>query len=118
MANINNFANEITRILRDYTEEVEQVMEEARDKIAKDTVKTLKATSPEKTGDYKKGWRVKTEGTKKIIHNKEYQLTHLLEHGHAKVGGGRVAARVHIRPAEEKAINDYIEATENLIRGR
>ena len=117
MANINNFANEITKILRDYTEDVEQGMEEARDKIAKDTVKTLKQTSPENTGKYKKSWKVKTDGTKKIIHN-TVPITHLLEHGHAKVGGGRVAPRVHIRPAEEKAIKEYIEATENLIRGR
>lgn len=114
---LNNISNEISKILSEYSEEIEEGMIKARDKVAKESAKTLRATSPEKTGSYKQGWRVKTEGNKKIIHNKtDYQLTHLLEHGHAKVGGGRVAARVHIKPVEEKAIKDYIEATEKLIR--
>ena len=33
-----------------------------------------------------------------------------------KVNGGRVAARVHIRPAEEEAINEYIKEVEKVIK--
>lgn len=117
MAKINNLADEITRVLREYTEDIEEGMKEARDTIAKESVKKLKANSPKLTGDYRKGWRVKTEGTKKIIHNKtDYQLTHLLEHGHANRDGSRTAPRVHIKPVEEEAIKEYIETTERLIK--
>lgn len=115
--NIKGINNEIAKILREYSDEIEVGMLQARDGISKETAKNLKKTSPNKTGDYRKGWRVSDINGKKIIHNKtEYRLTHLLENGHAKVGGGRVAPRVHIRPAEEKAIKEYIEATENLIK--
>ena len=63
-------------------------------------MRQLKATSPKRTGKYAKSWTKKKRGRKIIVHNKEYQLTQLLEKGHAKRGGGRVAARVHIAPVE------------------
>jgi hypothetical protein len=53
-----------------------------------------------------------------IIHNKtDYRKTHLLEHGHAKKNGGRVAAQIHIGPAEDRAIVDFIDRVERAIRG-
>ena len=98
MTRIRGINNEITRALQQYSSEVE-------------AVKTLKSTSPSETGSYKKGWRVKQVGTAKVVHNAtDYQLTHLLEHGHAKKNGGRVAPRVHIKPVEEKAIEDFERA--------
>jgi RNA 3'-terminal phosphate cyclase len=44
-------------------------------------------------------------------------LTHLLEHGHAKRGGGRVAARPHIAAAEQAGIQMYEDELKRKIEG-
>jgi len=46
-----------------------------------------------------------------------YQIAHLLEHGHAKRGGGRVAARPHIAAAEEKGIRDLEDRIKEGLSG-
>lgn len=117
MAKIDDLSKEIAKALMEYSTEVEKGLEEAKGTIAKETVKELKDTSPRKTGKYAKGWRVKNKGTAKIIHNAtRYQLCHLLEYGFPKRKGGRVAARVHIKPAEERAIKKFTNTVESLIK--
>lgn len=117
MANINNLANEIARELQRYANAVEDDLEVAKLQTSDELVADLKETSPKRTGKYKKSWTKIKEGNRYIIHNsKHYRLTHLLEKGHAKVGGGRVPARVHIRPAEEKAIDQYVQKVERAIQ--
>lgn len=115
---IKGISKQFARILSEYTDEVEELINQSKTTVSKETVKQLKSTSPKDTGGYAKGWRVTDVRGKKVIHNKtDYQLTHLLEYGHAKVGGGRVPAKVHIRPAEEKAINEFVEKVEKGLRG-
>jgi hypothetical protein len=117
---INNLGNEIQRYLQQFAQGVRNEIEVASREEAQALVKDLKASSPKKSGSYRKGWRIKKaagRGVKYIVHNKtDYQLTHLLEHGHAKRGGGRVESKVHIAPAEEKAVRAFLDRVEGAIR--
>ncbi|PGZ44828.1 hypothetical protein COE56_28830 [Bacillus anthracis] len=122
MFNMNDFASELARELQRYANVVEEDMEAAKEKVANDLVEELKRKSPKSKRTsgkkYAKGWRKKKEGNGFIVHNAlKPQLTHLLEKGHAKAtGGGRVPGKVHIAPAEEKAINQFTELVERAIR--
>ncbi len=125
MANIkiDQLAAEIAKELSKYSQEVVEKVNISGEKVGKAAVKQLRQTSPKKTGKYAKSWTMSTEKAigqphKRIIHAKapHYRLTHLLEHGHAKVGGGRVEGRPHIRPAEEEVIREFTREVEEAIK--
>lgn len=111
---IDNMDAAIMEILNDYEEFTVHTVREVTQKIAQRSVKTLKSSSRGSfggTGKYAKGWTMTSEGgrydTTVTIHNSTPGLPHLLEHGHAKRGGGRTPGRVHIAPVENKLINDF-----------
>jgi len=125
MANINidQLAAEIAKGLAEYSQDVVEKVNVSSEKVGKAAVKKLKQTSPKKTGKYAKSWTMSTEKAigqpdLRIIHVKapHYRLAHLLEYGHAKVGGGRVEGRPHIRPAEEMVIQEFVAEVEEAIR--
>ena len=125
MANISidQLAKEIAQGLADYSQEVVEKVNVSSEKVGKAAVKRLKETSPKDKGKYAKSWTMKTEPEVgqpdlRIIHAKapHYRLTHLLEHGHAKVGGGRVEGKPHIRPAEEMVIQEFMSEVEEAIK--
>ncbi|MGI5949729.1 HK97 gp10 family phage protein [Peptoniphilus sp.] len=103
---------EIEKALEEQIEVANEVLESAAQKVADDAVKELKSSSPKKTGKYAGGWgkeesKMATRSRSYTIYNKKYaNLTHLLEFGHAKVNGGRVAAKPHIAAVEQKAMKD------------
>lgn len=112
----------IVRAVKDYTEDVEDAIKDEIDDTAKAVQQELRATSPEDKGDYKKGWRIKradtSTSTRRIIHNAtDYQLVHLLEKGHAKRGGGRVAAKPHVGPAVDRHIPKMERNIERIVKG-
>lgn len=128
---LDRFQSEIEAALNEYGIGVQKIVSEAAEEAAKQTVKQLRATSPvnrfhsKGRGRYAKGWTMKNEGTTTapafIIHNKtDYQLTHLLEHGHPRYNGGRsmgwAEAYPHIADAEQFAIDYFTTKVEEGLK--
>jgi len=121
---VSDFGGAISAALRDYTVEVQQKIAKAVDDTAKETRDILKTTSPVATPDvhgYAKGWKVrynfKDNRANAIIHAGEnYRLVHLLEKGHAKRGGGRVAGIPHVSLAEGWAVQQLMNRIEDAVR--
>lgn len=118
---------DINDILAGYGDDIQTLIQDEAEKIAKDGVKILKETSPKNKrntasrGRYARGWRVKKESRRGevhcIIHNAtDYQLTHLLEKPHLKRNGGYTKPIVHIKPVEERCVAEYIKNVEKGIR--
>ena len=117
---IDDLADEIMEGLMEYADLATDTVKKAVKKAGNTVKKEIQANAPTDTGKYKKSFKVtkskETANTLEVtVHSKNrYQLTHLLEKGHAKRGGGRVRAIPHIAPAEEKGI---CELTEEIERG-
>lgn len=112
MANTNSVAIQMEKILEQYSKEVKDVTDKSIEKVSKESVQKLKNTSPKRTGKYARSWtKKKVKGRNGIdevtVHNKKYQLTHLLENGHivrnSKGTYGRTNGIKHIKPVEEWA---------------
>lgn len=112
---IEKLGDAIKEILDEYREEVETNSEDAVKKVTKAGVSALKATSRSTfggKGKYASGWTSKVYPgritTEAVIYNATTPgLPHLLEFGHAKRGGGRVAGRSHIAPIEQKIAQEF-----------
>lgn len=110
---IGGLAEAVLDAMKEYATAVSEDIKKAASKSADGCVKELRSASPKLTGDYRKGWKKEktfenAASVRYTVHNAtDYQLTHLLEKGHAKRGGGRVAAIPHIEPAEQNAIDEF-----------
>ena len=116
--NINTAGAAIAEALAEYDQEIADATKRITDQVAKEAVDALKKSSPKLTGSYRKGWRKKQSYADKrtkrntVYNETDYQLTHLLEHGHASRNGGRVRAIQHIAPVEQAAIEALQERIE------
>lgn len=111
----------INKLLEEYTLEITESIKVIADDVAKDAVKELKGTSPDRKGNYAKSWsktkRVGKQSVSVVVYNKDhYRLTHLLEHGHATRNGGRTRAFPHIKKVEEMVHQRFVDDVEDTIK--
>ena len=120
---IDQMADAIMQGLNEYAELATEDMKKAVKAASKTVKKEIQAGAPQKSGAYSKSWAVKTvretaNSLEVTVHSKNrYQLAHLLEHGHAKRGGGRVSGKTHIAPAEQMGIEQLENAIEKALGG-
>ena len=117
---VGQIGTEVQKILSTFEHSVETSVDEAADIVATEAVKKLKAASPKGyRGKYKKGWKKDKKNGGTLVHNTEYQLTHLLENGHDIVINGEVrghAAPVpHIAPVEEYVQDEFPKEIERQV---
>lgn len=119
---IDQLADAVMRELENYADTTTDGVKGAVKKAANTVKKEISATAPVRTGKYAKSWATKTTGENShaieiTVHSRNrYQLAHLLEHGHAKRNGGRVAARPHIAAAEQHGVEELEREIERSIR--
>ncbi len=108
--------------LKEYADLATDDLKAAVKKTGNEVRKQIQSTAPKASGKYSKSWSVKTtkessNGMEVTVYSRNrYQLAHLLEFGHAKRGGGRVAARPHIAAAEQAGIESFEQAIERSLR--
>lgn len=119
---IDQMASVIMDGLKEYTDLATDDLKAAVKKTGNEVRKQIQSTAPKASGKYSKSWSVKTtkessNGMEVTVYSRNrYQLAHLLEFGHAKRGGGRVAARPHIAAAEQAGIESFEQAIERSLR--
>ena len=119
---IDQMASVIMDGLKEYADLATDDLKAAVKKTGNEVRKQIQSTAPKASGKYSKSWSVKTtkessNGMEVTFYSRNrYQLAHLLEFGHAKRGGDRVAARPHIAAAEQAGIESFEQAIERSLR--
>lgn len=122
MPDIDDLAKLITEAVGEYTEDVTKAIEKRANKAA-DTIREEAARdAPRDTGGYAEGFAKSNvserNGVRRyaIWNKKKPYLGHLLEFGHVKRGGGRVAGKPHMRPAFDKEATAFQDDIRRIIR--
>lgn len=118
---IEQLADTVMKGLEDYAKLAVDDLKVDVQKAGKTVKQQIEDKAPKKTGKYAKSWAVKktretSDSIQVVVHSKRYQLTHLLEFGHAKRGGGRTRAFPHIAPAEQAGIEQLTRDIERDLR--
>ena len=119
---IDQLADAVMKGLEDYAKLATDDLKKDVQKAGKKVKEQIESTAPKRTGKYAKSWAVKkmretSDSIQVVVHSRNrYQLTHLLEFGHAKRGGGRTRAFPHIEPAEQAGMEQLMRDIENDLK--
>ena len=119
---VDQLTKEIEKALTEFVGVTEEACDKGVRETAKDAVQALRNAHPAGSGqygswdEYNRGWKVMQTKTDKRYHRKatihnetDYQLTHLLEKGHALANGGRARAFPHIAPVAEQCETELLQ---------
>lgn len=125
---IDDLSKAILQELENFKDATDEACDKGVSETAKTAVQELRNAHPPGSGEYgswdeyNKGWKVMQTKTDKRYHKKatihnatHYQLTHLLEKGHALVKGGHTAAFKHIAPVAEKCDDELLKNIKKYI---
>ena len=119
---IDQLADTVMKGMQEYAKLATEDLKSDVEKTAKTVKSQIESNAPKRTGKYAKSWASKkTKETSDSIQytvysRTRYRLTHLLENGHAKRGGGRVRAIPHIAPAEQAGAEQLVRDIERDLR--
>lgn len=121
---MNDWEKELQEQMTIYSREIADNVDKKAKQKASELSRALREDSPEKTGEYKKGWQSKlmyksaTGSRYKVRNVKKAQLTHLLEYGHINAKTGkRVKAIPHIKKNADKIISEFERDVESILKG-
>ena len=123
---VEQFSLAVMEAMKEFQQSVDYDLVYVTQKVAHHAAKNVQANITDSgirgTGEYKKSIKARTIkdsplSKKSVVYagKPHYRLTHLLEHGHAKLNGGRTRAFAHWEPAEQKAIDDFISELREAI---
>lgn len=118
---IDDLSKVIQQELENYQKLTNEQIKETVREVGKETKKRIAETAPKKSKKYSKSWSVKvmketSHSMNVVVHSRNrYQLTHLLEFGHAKRDGGRTKAYPHIAQAEQEAVESFENKVKEIL---
>ena len=123
---VEQFSLAVMEAMKEFQQSVDYDLVYVTQKVANQAAKNVQANITDSgirgTGEYKKSIKARTIkdsplSKKSVVYAGKpyYRLTHLLEHGHAKLNGGRTRAFAHWEPAEQKAIDDFVKELREAI---
>lgn len=124
-ANYRDITAVVNSVLESYSNNIKDGIIEIVEKLSKDGKNELRKKSPRRTGDYYRGWRIKTDKGSTFIHctiynATNYQLTHLLEKGHRIVRNskhvGQAKAIPHISNVQDRINDEFLKRTSEMIK--